>query len=135
MFLKYSYILSKCLLDAMFTNILRKGEISGIEILLSGVQLQLYNFLLLDFWNIRPGDGCLAKPKHVSIYDYYSKELCIDGLYLYCCIQLLFSNTLVSYGPSYTKSDVSDKWEIGPCVRKLMVALSCVIHHLFPWWL
>lgn len=57
-----------------------------LVLLLLDVQLQLYNFLLLYFRNIRPNDGCLVQLKHVAVYNYYNKELGIDGLYVDCCI-------------------------------------------------
>lgn len=54
--------------------------------LLLDVQLQLHDFLLLHFRNIRPNDGCLVQLKHVAIYNYCYEEFGIDELYVNCCI-------------------------------------------------
>jgi hypothetical protein len=50
---------------------------------LLNVDLRLYNFILLHFWNILSDDGCVAQPKHVDIYVYCNIESCVDGLCLY----------------------------------------------------
>ena len=74
--------------DMMLTNTSCKGKILAI-----GFDFYMYRYSCiissLQVWNIRPDDGRLVQPKHVAVLICYNKELCMDGLYPYCCVYVV----------------------------------------------